>query len=403
MNILIDGQTLHTPEIKRGIGTYFKNTLERILEYDFVNDFFILTRPGQPIECLSHWAQNRLEIIHIAVESESISTNNVTAREREYSAAVNHEIQRLGIDLYWIPNALMDNVFLPVPNNPACKFAVTVFDLIFDVMENHFAGQLSAEAIDAYRNKLRTLGNHYDLFLHISQHTQKDFIRTVGLERGRQIVTPLAAAKSYKPYPFPAVPPENNYILYTGGFDPRKNMDQAVRAFAKLIERYSGEIDLRSTRFVIVCNADDSVRDRLMKFAEGLGVADRLRLTGFVTEPELVSLYQRARCLFFPSLYEGFGLPVVEALACGIPVVASGTSSIPEVGSVFASYFDPTDVDEMALRLCETLRVGSDCHSRQRRHEYSLQFSWESTAQATLAAFEQVTAAPPAACGREVW
>src|SRR6185436_17413106 len=118
----------------------------------------------------------------------------------------------------------------------------------------------------------------------------------------------------------------------------------------------------------------------------------KLDLTGFVDEAELVELYQKARCLFFPSLYEGFGLPVLEGLACGLPVAASNTSSIPEVAGDMALYFDPYDPVDMADALYRTLQAPCDLASRTRRHEHARRFSWTKTAVATLHAWNDTTA-----------
>jgi glycosyltransferase involved in cell wall biosynthesis len=108
-----------------------------------------------------------------------------------------------------------------------------------------------------------------------------------------------------------------------------------------------------------------------------------------VTDAELVELYQKARCLFFPSLYEGFGLPVLEGLACGLPIGASNTSSIPEVAGDLALYFAPYDVADMADVLYQTLQQPRDLASRNYRHERARQFSWTRTAVATVEAWRK--------------
>jgi alpha-1,3-rhamnosyl/mannosyltransferase len=100
-------------------------------------------------------------------------------------------------------------------------------------------------------------------------------------------------------------------------------------------------------------------------------------------------LYQKARCLFFPSLYEGFGLPVLEGLACGLPIAASNTSSLPEVAGRCAHYFDPENVDAMAEALYNALAEPMDFDTRMQRAEHAKRFSWQKTARATLAAFAE--------------
>lgn len=391
MKILIDGQTLLTPEINRGIGTYFKNTVEHVLENDFTNDFYITTPRGAHLNHLSPWAREKLCVVD--GESYDIRARPVGPGPDPaelYADALHEDIEKRGIDLYWSPNGLMDNVILPARRGSGCRFAVTIFDLIPLVMAEAYAKHLTPQAVGRYREKLRRLESDYDLFLHISGHTQSDFTRALKVADKHHVVTPLAAAASFRPYPFPRVAAAQDYVLYIGGFDPRKNMRRAVEAFARLHARYGADDGVRATELWIACNLDNAAAGDMLNYARGLGADGKVRLTGFVEDDQLPALYQKARCLFFPSLYEGFGLPVLEGLACGLPVASSNTSSLPEVGGQHATYFDPCDVDDMAGALYRALKAPADYESRRRRYEYSRTFSWRKTALATLGAFADV-------------
>jgi len=388
MKILIDGQTLLTPEINRGIGIYFKNSVENLLANDFTNDFYISTPPGAHLNSLSPWARAKLCVI----DDPAYDIRAVHQRGREYfaelySSTLNDDIEERGIDLYWSPNALMDNVVLPAGQASGCQFAVTIFDLIILVLAKEYAKHWSASAISSYKKKLSLLERDYDLFLHISRYTQSDFTRLLQVENKRHVVTRLAADSSFRPYPFPKVAAAHDYVVYTGGFDPRKNMDRALEAFAGLQKRYGEDQRISATRLFIVCGLDSVAESRMLRRAERLGLKGKIELTGYISDTALRALYQRARCLFFPSLYEGFGLPLLEGLACGLPVASSNTSSLPEVGGELAIYFDPYNIDEMADSLYQALQAPMDYQARQRRYEYSKQFSWPETARATLEAF----------------
>lgn len=380
MKILIDGQTLSTPEINRGIGTYFKSTVVQMLENDFTNEFYLNTVAGPHLENLPTWARNKLSLLE----------HNTSKRKSPelYSEAVNNHIAKLGVDLYWSPNALMHNVFIPSRQASDCTFAVTIFDLIPLIMEKEYAKHLSASARDVYYRKLKQLETDFDLFLHISQHTRSDFVNALAVRDKVHVVTPLAANSAFKPYPFPRQPSASDYVFYPGGFDPRKNMNRALEAFAKLQSLYGADPTIGATDLVIACTLDDASKRIMMNSARDLGIADRVRLTGFVDDISLVKLYQKARCLFFPSLYEGFGLPILEGLACGLPVAAANTSSLPEVAGDFAFYYDPYNIDEMAQGLYDALRAPMDADAKRIRYEYSKNFSWQKTALTTLAAFE---------------
>jgi glycosyltransferase involved in cell wall biosynthesis len=387
MKILIDGQTLLTPEINRGIGTYFKNIVENVLENDFTNDFYLTTVPGPHLENLSPWARNKLSIVDSDAYEICASSLNQRDLCELYSKAINNDIEKLGIDLYWSPNALMHNVFMPTRQTERCAFAVTIFDLILLVMEKEYTKHLPAAALAVFKDKLKQLESDFDLYLHISQHTQSDFMNALAVQDKKHIVTPLAAKNTYQPYPFPKTPSANEYVFYAGGFDPRKNMDRALEAFAILQSRYANNPAIRSTDLLIACHMDEASEIRMLNRARQLRLDGKVRLTGFVDDDALVRLYQQARCLFFPSLYEGFGLPLLEGLACGLPVAAANTSSLPEVAGEFANYFDPYDVNGIAQSLYQALQAPVDYPSKLMRYEYAKDFSWQKTAQKTLEAF----------------
>ncbi|HEX8491828.1 MAG TPA: glycosyltransferase family 1 protein [Pyrinomonadaceae bacterium] len=389
MKILIDGQTLLTPDINRGIGTYFKNTVEHLLENDFTNDFYINTPHGAHLKSLSPWAREKLCVVdNWAYDIRASHERPLQSVAKAYSDALNNDIEKRGINLYWSPNALMDNVFLASRQQSACCFAVTIYDLIISVMEKTYAKHLPPAAMSRYKDKLRRLERDYDLFLHISRHTQSDFTDALSVKDKKHVVTPLAAGSAFRPYPFPSVTHNaSDYVLYPGGFDPRKNMNRAVEAFARLQARYGVDERISATQLWIVCSSDNAAASGMLNYAEGLGLSGKLKFTGFVDDAALVALYQKARCLFFPSLYEGFGLPLLEGLACGLPVASSNTSSLPEVGGDVATYFDPYNLDEMAERLYQTLQAPMDYQSRLERYEYSKKFSWQKTALLTLEAF----------------
>ena len=385
MKILIDGQTLLTPEINRGIGKYFINIVENILSVDFTNDFYLVAPNASNLDVFAPWAREKLHVIEPTENGHG--GRNAELLTSSYSDSINSLISKTGINLYWSPNALMDSVFLPTRQVDHCRYSATIFDLIPLVMEDHFKKAWSPKVFARYRKKLALLETDYDLFLHISQHTYGDFTARLAVNQKSHAVTPLAVSGSFRPYPFPKIAEAEDYVLYPGGFDPRKNMIGALEAFAELHKHHGNDAAVQGTRLRLVCYADEASEKDLRRRARRLGIDDKLDLTGFVTDGELVALYQKARCLFFPSLYEGFGLPVLEGLACGLPIAASNTSSIPEVAGDLAMYFDPYDVKDMAEKLFGALHEPVDLESRLRRYQYAGRFSWQKTALTTLQAF----------------
>jgi glycosyltransferase involved in cell wall biosynthesis len=255
MKILIDGQTLLTPEINRGIGKYFINIVENILSVDFTNDFYLVAPSGSKSDVFSPWARDKLHVIDQSQNGHS--GQNEEALASSYSDNINELISRTGIDLYWSPNALMDSVFLPARQVSDCRYSATIFDLIPLVMEDHFKKAWPPKIFARYRKKLSLLETDYDLFLHISQHTYADFTARLPVSQKSHAVTPLAVADSFRPYPFPKIVEAEDYVLYPGGFDPRKNMFGALEAFAEMQKHHGNDPAIRGTRLRIVCHADN--------------------------------------------------------------------------------------------------------------------------------------------------
>ncbi len=176
---------------------------------------------------------------------------------------------------------------------------------------------------------------------------------------------------------------EERYLVYNGGVEPRKNMERLVEAFAALPRAVRARWQL-----VLVCRMKPLESGHFRYMARQAGMEDRLLLTGFVPDEVLVLLYQAAGLVVFPSLYEGYGLPVAEALSCGAPVIASESSSLVEL--VPARFrFDPTDVEAMASAMGRAL---SDPALRTSMRKWAATFSasWDDVADRVATVYEQV-------------
>ncbi|MDD5491404.1 MAG: glycosyltransferase family 1 protein, partial [bacterium] len=175
---------------------------------------------------------------------------------------------------------------------------------------------------------------------------------------------------------------QTHYILFVGTMDPRKNLIRLIQAFRKVKEEQN---DLK---LVIVGNRGELYSEELQ---EQVATGDII-LTGYVPEEELVYLYNGASIFAFPSLYEGFGLPILEAMACGAPVITSNVYSMPEVAGEAASLIDPENAKEIAAAIG---RLINDQEFRKGLVAKGLararQFTWEKTAIKTLAIYQEVT------------
>jgi glycosyltransferase involved in cell wall biosynthesis len=220
----------------------------------------------------------------------------------------------------------------------------------------------------------------------VSEWSKKDIVQHLPFsEKQITVVPPGVDSAHFRPASsLEASRPSRPYVLSVAGSDPTKNLESLVEAFAKL------PADLRET-YDLVLAGDLKDRVEVHTQVRQLGLEPQTRFPGIVTESQLVNLYQHADVFVFPSRYEGFGLPVLEAMACGCPVISSNASSLPEVYGDAALSSNPSDVSGFARHL---ERVLSDPTLRQELRQKSLarasRFSWERTAREMVNVYTKV-------------
>jgi alpha-1,3-rhamnosyl/mannosyltransferase len=168
------------------------------------------------------------------------------------------------------------------------------------------------------------------------------------------------------------------------GPDPTKNVETLIEAFARLPRPVRDEHDL-------LLAGDFRRRDDLRDRVAALGIEKQVKFPGVVSDQELIELYQQAALLVFPSRYEGFGLPVLEAMACGCPVVCSNAASLPEVAGDAALLVPPDDVAGFTDAICRVLEDRATARMmRMRGLAQAAEFTWDRTARETVAVYEKV-------------
>ncbi|MDE1546528.1 glycosyltransferase family 1 protein [Dechloromonas agitata] len=225
-----------------------------------------------------------------------------------------------------------------------------------------------------------------DRIIAVSEHTAFDLKTEFPTSRHKIRTIPLGVSS-----PFTAAPRESlasmgltgQYFLFVGTLEPRKNLGRLISAFSALPQR------LREQVCLVIAGGDGWGGVNVASIAERFGVERNIRVLGYVSEEQLATLYSHALFLAMPSLYEGFGLPLLEAMARGIPVLASDCSSMPEVVGNAGVLVDPHDVSSIVKGLVEILENGA------RRSELSKlallnasRFSWDKAAKETLEVFE---------------
>lgn len=179
---------------------------------------------------------------------------------------------------------------------------------------------------------------------------------------------------------------EDRFVLAIGTIQPRKNYVRLIDAFAQLLKQSSEELTL------VIAGGKGWMFDDIFTEVTRLGLERRVRFTGFIDDVDLPALYSNASMLVYPSLYEGFGLPVLEAMACGVPSIGSNVSSIPEVIGNAGLLVDPFDINAIATAMHRLLHdVSLREHYRQVGLERAAGFTWDNAARQLLAIYDRMS------------
>ncbi len=369
MRIGIDGRYIadHFP----GIGRYVYNLVKALSRVAPDDELMVATHPGLP--------NSRYDLKELAAAS-NIRLEVLEARARSATEQVRWPLaaRRWSLDVLHSP-------YFYKPLVLPCPSLVTIYDLIPLMFPQGFTAWQRLSFRLTVWLALRTSG----AVAAISGATRDDLRKHFDLQSDRIRVTPLAADAAFCPRPTTEVAavrehyrlPEN-YLLYFGINKPHKNLQRLVEAYARLV----------SAPPLVLAGREDPRYPQARTQAEALGLGRRVFFPGEIAEAELPALYSGAVLFVFPSLYEGFGLPALEAMACGTPVVCSNSSSLPEVVGDAAVTFDPLSVDDMADAIGRVLADADlRVELRERGRAQATHFTWERTAQETLKAYRALS------------
>ncbi len=293
------------------------------------------------------------------------------------------QLSNLGIDVYHSPR----DMGMPAPAKLSCPSVMTLHDII---LIRSAADYYSPRRARMYARRLQKRVREVDHIITVSEFSRRDIIDWSGVSENKVSVVYNGVPEQFRPvedeteledvrarYGLP-----RRFVLAVGSTEPRKNIRTAIEAFA-LIRRVRPELSLAVTG-VDYCRVGSG-----SAFA-GLD-PEGVIFAGYVRDADMPALYSLAEALLFPSLYEGFGLPPLEAMACGTPVVTSSTTSLPEVAGDAAMLVDPTSAGELAAAL--EMVLDSDSVRRElvkKGLRRAAQFSWEMTARETRKIYELV-------------
>ncbi len=301
-----------------------------------------------------------------------------------------HRFERLAMSVELAPSpldVLHSPDFIP-PARARCPTVITVHDLAF-LLYPRFLTSDSAR----YYGQVDLAARGADHIIAVSESTKRDTVRLLGVPPEKITVIYEAAHPLFTPMADPEalarvreryrLPPD--FILFVSTIEPRKNIPTLLRAFRRLRDNYKSKATLAiaGNRGWLVEEVDATI--------EELQLGDSVRCLGGVPNEELVYLYNAARLFVFPSFYEGFGLPPLEAMACGTPVIVSNTSSLPEVVGDAGWLVNPEDVEGLTVAM---YRILSDENLRREMRTKGLAraatFSWERAARETLQVYRRV-------------
>jgi glycosyltransferase involved in cell wall biosynthesis len=213
--------------------------------------------------------------------------------------------------------------------------------------------------------------------------TRPEKIRVI-YEAAREIMEPLPLSACLEVVEKHKI--RRPYILYVGTIEPRKNLLTLIRSYDELLKSSPHRPQL------VLCGGRGWLDEGVFKLVEELGLQNHVRFTGYVDDIDLPALYSAAAVFVYPSLYEGFGLPPLEAMACGTPVITSNSSSLPEVVGKAGLMHDPYNyraLTECIIRLFDD--VSTYDHFKQAGLEQASHFSWERVARETQVVYDELT------------
>ena len=382
MKIGVNSYFFRFPAI--GTGQYLLHLLQALAQIDQENEYILLD--SQP---MSSKLKTSLEFPHLVSALPRFARHNASIEKliwEQYS--VPFAAHKARVDLLYIP------YFAP-PFFPGVPSVITIHDVIPLRIPQYRADP----KMRAYLQLITRASHKATLIITVSQHAKQDIMDALKLPAERIRVIYEAAGEEYHPITDQALLSrvrENygltgRYVLYLGGLDQRKNVPQLVRAFAQLYKQLR-DPDLQ---LLIAGNPDKQTGPLFPDPRSGaaeLGITDQI-ICRFIEEEDKPAIYSGASVFVFPSLYEGFGLPPLEAMSCGTPVICSNRTSLPEVVGDAAITLDPDTMHEMVEAMYSVLTnntLRGDLQTRSLKR--AAQFNWRKTATETLATFEEAIA-----------
>ncbi|MDA1060340.1 MAG: glycosyltransferase family 1 protein [bacterium] len=365
MKIAIDIRTAGGE--KAGKGWYTFHIVQNLLRLDRDNEYILYAKEG--IAGFQQFKNARLKLIH----GKGLFWHN----------KVISDVKREGVDIFFAPSSYITPALLP----HHIKTIVTVHDLVAFLFPNRH----NKKAVILEKLFLKRALKRADHIITVSQNTKKDILNKFKYERDKIDTVYCSAGDDFKPVEKDSLTSfiaktnlPKNFFLAVGTLEPRKNYTNLIKAFAKFREKHP------SYHLIIVGKEGWEFQDIYDEIRENQ-ITKKVHILGYLSGKSLVGLYNLAKGLVFPSLYEGFGIPPLEAMKSGCPVIASYSSSIPEVVGDSALLINPENPIEIANAMLKLANSEELCEKlRNKGLAQSRKFSWENSAKKLLEILEQL-------------
>jgi glycosyltransferase involved in cell wall biosynthesis len=392
MRVLIDATPLQTGHRQRGVGTYTRQLLRALLTIDPVSQYRLVVHPPNG-ESAKEGPIGESSTLELGLFSRLPPNASLTILPRpplgRLTAFVTHQVllpallAREQADLFHSPGFVAAFSVPGVPWRCPLPLVVTLHDFI----PLHMPALFNNKTINRWwYGRQMGLMVKAERLICVSQATQQDAVRFLGVAGQQCVVIPEGVDRQvFTPDPAGHESPGSPFILFVGGDFPNKNRVAAVEAFARLTQASTLPHQL------VLLGKDNTPITELSRRHPGLDLA-RIRRIQHVSHGELCQLYRTSDLLLFPSLCEGFGLPVLEAMASGTPVITSSISALPEVAGDAALLVDPYDVDAITAGMLQVLASPSlQARLRAAGLARAKVFTWEKMARRTLDVYREVT------------
>lgn len=359
MIIGIDGSRAFIDK-KTGTENYSYQLISHLVQLDQTNNYHIFLRP-QNSKPKGSWPTN----LHFTT---------IPYPRLWTQAGLAGQTYRENLDVLFVPSHT-----LPLIRKPGLKTVLTVHDLGAEYLPttHQLKQRLYLKLMTNYQLKSAT---H---LIAVSEATKQDIIKRVGV-RAEKISVVYEGYNQNLFKPTKSVV-SGEYFLFVGTIQPRKNLERLIKAYAQFLKQQGPSKQPE----LVLAGSKGWLADEIYALPARLGIKNQVKFLGYVPDEKLPALYSGAKAFLFPSLFEGFGLPILEAMACGCPVLTSNISSMPEVGGDAALYVDPYSVEDITRGIEKIMNQELRIKNIKKGFEQVKKFSWEKCAKETLLVLKQ--------------